>query len=171
MLTRCFVAWSRLRALFGARAADVDFDAEVAAHIELLTEEHVRRGLAPAEARRLAILRFGGPVQIKEQQRENTVECRVKIGIRARVAGLGFFGLFAGLEMARGVLRNIFDAKWATLLSLQADIRAIGGSLFGVTLRRWEEVPVADAALVLAALAVGCLLLLRSRVRAVEIVR
>jgi ABC-2 type transport system permease protein len=89
----------------------------------------------------------------------------------ARVAGLGFFGLFAGLEMARGVLRSVFDAKWATLLSLQADIRAVGASLFGLTVRRWEQVPVLDAALVLLALAGTCLLVLRARVRAVEIVR
>ena len=89
----------------------------------------------------------------------------------ARVAGLGFFGLFAGLEMARGVLRSVFDAKWATLLSLQADIRVIGGALFGLTMRRWEQVPAQDAALVLLALGAACLLLLRSRVRAVEIVR
>ena len=89
----------------------------------------------------------------------------------ARVAGLGFFGLFAGLEMARGVLRSVFDAKWATLLSLQADIRAIGATLFGITMRRWEQVPVLDAGLVLLALAGVCLALLRSRVRAVEIVR
>jgi ABC-2 type transport system permease protein len=89
----------------------------------------------------------------------------------ARVAGLGFFGLFAGLEMARGVLRNVFDANWATLLSLQADIRAISNSLFGITARRFENVPPSEAALVLLVSGALCLLLLRSRVRAVEIVR
>lgn len=89
----------------------------------------------------------------------------------ARVAGLGFFGLFVGLEMARGVLRNVFDARWATLLSLQADIRAVSSALFGVQPRRWEAVGTLEAALVLAAVAALCLVLLRTRVRAVEVVR
>ena len=89
----------------------------------------------------------------------------------ARIAGLGFFGLFVGLEMARGVLRNIFDVRGATLLSIQADLRGIGSALFGVTPSRFDLVDWPAAALVLLLVAAGCLLLLRSRVRAVEIVR
>ena len=89
----------------------------------------------------------------------------------ARVAGLSFFGLIAGLEMARGVLRNVFDARWATLLSLQADIRGVSNALFEITPRRWEAVGPLEASLVLAAVAGACLLLLRARVRAVEIVQ
>jgi len=90
---------------------------------------------------------------------------------RPIVAGLSFFGLFSGLEMARGVLRQIFDQRWATLLSLQADLRSIGSALFGNTLRRFESVPWHEAALVLALVSLLCLAVLRSRVRAVEIVR
>jgi ABC-type transport system involved in multi-copper enzyme maturation permease subunit len=90
---------------------------------------------------------------------------------RAVVAGLSFFGLFMGLEMARGVLRQIFDQRWATLLSVQSDLRSIGAALFGNTLRRFESVPWHEAALVLAFVAALCLLVLRARVRAVEIVR
>lgn len=89
----------------------------------------------------------------------------------ARIAGLGFFGLFVGLEMARGVLRNIFDVRGATLLSIQANLRGIGSALFGVTPSRMDMVDWPAAALVLLLVAVACLLLLRARVRAVEIVR
>jgi ABC-2 type transport system permease protein len=89
----------------------------------------------------------------------------------ARIAGLGFFGLFVGLEMARGVLRNIFDVRGATLLSIQANLRGIGSALFGVTPGRFDLVDWPAAALVLLLVAAGCLLLLRARVRAVEIVR
>src|ERR1700736_3997121 len=71
MPTRLFVLLSRLRALVTARQLDADFDDEVAAHVALLTEEHVRRGMAPDEARRTALVRFGGPMQIKEQQRDD----------------------------------------------------------------------------------------------------
>jgi len=63
------VAASRVTALFTSRRLDEDFDAEVRIHIEMLTDEHVRRGMARDEARRAAILRFGGAVQIKEQHR------------------------------------------------------------------------------------------------------
>jgi hypothetical protein len=90
---------------------------------------------------------------------------------RPIVAGLGFFGLFMGLEMARGVLRLIFDQRWATLLSLQADLRSIGAALFGNALRRFEAVPWHEASLALLAASAVCLLVLRARVRAVEIVR
>jgi ABC-2 type transport system permease protein len=89
----------------------------------------------------------------------------------ARVAGLSFFGLVAGLEMARGVLRNIFDVRGATLISLQADLRGVANALFGVTPRRFEVVGWPEALLVLVLVGGACLLLLRSRVRAVEIVR
>jgi ABC-2 type transport system permease protein len=89
----------------------------------------------------------------------------------ARIAGLGFFGLFVGLEMARGVLRNIFEVRGATLLSIQADLRGIGSALFGVTPSRMDMVDWPAAVLVLLVVAVACLLLLRARVRAVEIVR
>lgn len=90
---------------------------------------------------------------------------------RAVAAGLSFFGFYTGLEMARGVLRQIFDQRWATLLSLQADLRSIGSALFGNTLRRFESVPWHEAALVLLLVCAACLSILRSRVRAVEIVR
>jgi ABC-2 type transport system permease protein len=89
----------------------------------------------------------------------------------ARVAGLGFFGLLVGLEMVRGVLRLMLDLPAAAVVSLQADLRAVGRALFGVEAPRWDSVEPAYAALALAVACAGCLLVLRWRVRAVEIVR
>jgi len=40
------------------------------AHLELAIEENLERGLSPAEARRQALVRFGGPQQVKETLRE-----------------------------------------------------------------------------------------------------
>jgi ABC-2 type transport system permease protein len=87
----------------------------------------------------------------------------------ARVAGLGLFGMIAGLEMVRLVLQQGFRQKYAMLLSVQTDLRAIGVALFGLSDR---DVAVAWgwAALVLVLLSLACLGILRSRVRAVEIV-
>ena len=70
MPTWLAVALSRTRALFLARRLDDDFDREVSAHLAMLTDEHIRRGLAPEAARRAAVVEFGGAMQIKEQQHD-----------------------------------------------------------------------------------------------------
>jgi ABC-2 type transport system permease protein len=88
----------------------------------------------------------------------------------ARVAGLGFFGLLIGLDVARGILYAFYRRPETALLSLQADLRALGVALFGLT-ERAVAVPWAYPVAVLVAVCAGCLLVLRSRVRAVEIVR
>jgi len=71
MLTKLFVLVSRLRALVAPHRADEEFDTEVATHLALLTDEHMRRGMTRDAARRAAVLAFGGPAQIKEQHRED----------------------------------------------------------------------------------------------------
>jgi hypothetical protein len=88
----------------------------------------------------------------------------------ARVAGIGFFGLLTGLELTRGVLRLALDAPAAGVISLQADLRALGRTLFGVEAPRWDAVEPALAGLALALAGAACLWVLRARVRAVEIV-
>ncbi len=47
-----------------------DLDAELAAAVDALAEEKRRRGVAPAEARRLAAIELGGLEQVKEQVRD-----------------------------------------------------------------------------------------------------
>jgi predicted permease len=49
---------------------DREFEAEVAAHIEFSVEENTRNGMSPEEARRRALIRFGGIQLSKEQHRE-----------------------------------------------------------------------------------------------------
>jgi ABC-2 type transport system permease protein len=88
----------------------------------------------------------------------------------ARVAGLGFFGLLMGLEVARGILYAFYRRPETALLSLQADLRSLGVTLFGLT-DRSVNLPWAYAAAMLIAVSIGSLLILRSRVRAVEIVQ
>jgi len=59
-----------LRSFFRRAEQDRDLDAEVSSHLELATEENVQRGLSPEEARRQALVRFGGAQQAKENHRE-----------------------------------------------------------------------------------------------------
>lgn len=63
-------ALARLSAFFRKRALDRDLDAELAAHLEMAIEDNIARGLPPGEARRQALLHFGGVEQAKEQHRE-----------------------------------------------------------------------------------------------------
>jgi putative ABC transport system permease protein len=69
----CWTLLSRIRGLVTARQPmDDDFDREIASHLEMLVDEYGRRGLSPDEARRIALVRFGGPMQLKEHHRENS---------------------------------------------------------------------------------------------------
>ena len=52
--------FARMQALFRRRQLDDDLDQELQSHLDLLTEEHLRRGLSPEEARRAARLKVGG---------------------------------------------------------------------------------------------------------------
>jgi ABC-2 type transport system permease protein len=88
----------------------------------------------------------------------------------ARVAGLGFFGLVFGLEVVRGVLQDALGRRGVQLLSLWRNLRAIGAALFGLV-ERGPALPWAFSAAALLLVGLLCLAVLRSRVRAVEIVR
>jgi ABC-2 type transport system permease protein len=88
----------------------------------------------------------------------------------ARVAGLAFVGLFIGLEIVRGVLVGIADRPEAHVLSLQNNLRVVGNLVFGIT-ERGFAVPAAYPPLAIVLVGLGCLAVLRARVRAVEIVR
>lgn len=60
----------RVLSFFQKEHRDSELDAEVAAHLELAVEENKQRGLSEEEARRQAMVRFGGVAQAKEQHRE-----------------------------------------------------------------------------------------------------
>ena len=61
---------NRVRSFFHKQQRDAELEAELAVHLELAVEENMRRGLTPEEARRQALIHFGGVEQAKEQQRE-----------------------------------------------------------------------------------------------------
>src|SRR5678815_4534455 len=71
MPTWLAVLSSRIVGFLRSRRQDEMFDLEMAAHLDMMTEENMRRGLPPGEARRQAILRFGGPVQTRERQHDS----------------------------------------------------------------------------------------------------
>ncbi|HKQ85555.1 MAG TPA: ABC transporter permease [Candidatus Acidoferrales bacterium] len=61
---------ARFRALFSSSTLDSDLNEELESHVAMLTDENIRRGMSPQEARRDALLRMGARESIKEQHRE-----------------------------------------------------------------------------------------------------
>ena len=66
-------ARSFFRNLLFWQRVEADLDAEVRSHLEMLTEENVRAGMAAAEARRAARIELGGIEQVKEQVRSERI--------------------------------------------------------------------------------------------------
>ena len=84
--------FARIQALIRRRQLDDDLDQELQSHLDLLTDEHLKRGLSPEEARRAARLKVGGIPSLKERHREirgfpviETVWKDVKFAIRLLV--------------------------------------------------------------------------------------
>ena len=63
-------ALNRIRSFFRKDPLDRELNEEMASHLEMATEENIRRGMSPEEARREALLRFGGIQQSRERHRE-----------------------------------------------------------------------------------------------------
>jgi len=61
----------RLVSFFRRDPLDQDLDAEMKTHLELAVEENMSKGMPWQEARRQALIRFGGVAQAKERQRES----------------------------------------------------------------------------------------------------
>ena len=59
-----------LRALFQKRVLDEQLDKELQFHVDELTRDNITAGMGPDEARRKALIVFGGTEQIKEKCRD-----------------------------------------------------------------------------------------------------
>ncbi|HTH53140.1 MAG TPA: ABC transporter permease [Edaphobacter sp.] len=64
-------ALARTAAFFRKDPMDRELEEEIESHITMATEENIRNGMTPEEARRKAMVKFGGVEQAKEKQRES----------------------------------------------------------------------------------------------------
>ncbi|MFL6275563.1 MAG: ADOP family duplicated permease [Blastocatellia bacterium] len=64
------IFFHRLRAVLLTSRLERELDEEISAHLEMETEENLRRGMSPVEARRAALRQFGGVEQVKERYRD-----------------------------------------------------------------------------------------------------
>jgi predicted permease len=99
----------QLAALFRKQRLDDDLDTELSTHLEFATEEFVKQGLAPEEARRRALIGLGGVEQSKEMHRDarglpaiETILQDLRYALRTLQRDRGF-ALFITLIIALGV--------------------------------------------------------------------
>ena len=67
---RCKKLSTRLSSLFRRERFEHDLDKELGFHIDMLTEQHVKAGMAPGEARRAAMRAFGAVDRVKDDVRD-----------------------------------------------------------------------------------------------------
>src|ERR1700759_4501084 len=64
------ILWAKIRAIFSKSEMDDEFNAELEAHLELLSAQYEKAGMKPQEARRAAILKVGGRETLREENRD-----------------------------------------------------------------------------------------------------
>jgi putative ABC transport system permease protein len=112
------------KSLFPKRSRETQLDAELRFHIDEMTEANIAAGLAPEEARRQAMIEFGGREQIKEELRDvhrlaivDNALAHVKSALRFMRKSPSF-SLAVVLTLALGIGANsvVFSAIDAILL-------------------------------------------------------
>ncbi len=109
---------ARCRAFLRSADLDRDFAQELDAHLDMLADDHVGRGMAPDEARRQALLRMGGRASLQEQHR----------------SARGLPGLDSVLQDLRFAVRLLARERWFSAAAIGALALGIGVNATGFTI-------------------------------------
>jgi predicted permease len=114
----------RLSGTLRQRTAEPELDEEIQFHIDMQTAKNMRQGMSADEARRAALVRFGGRERFKEEARdeyrsrplEDLVQ-DLRYGVRSAL-GAPLFSLLAVLTLALGIGANaaVFGVVKSVLL-------------------------------------------------------
>ena len=115
---------SILRNLLASRRADHELDEEVRAHLDLLTDENLRAGMAPGDAQRAARMELGGVEQVKSQVRDvrlgswlRSVARDFRFGLRQFAKNPGVTSIMVlTLALAIGATTAIFSVVYGVML-------------------------------------------------------
>ncbi len=115
--------WRRLRSLVRRTELEDRLDDEIRFHVEQQIEKNRRAGMTPDEARRQALIRFGGVEQMRERTRDEFRAARIEHLVRDVRYGLRSlrrhpaFSVMAVLSLAIGIGANaaIFGVVHAVL--------------------------------------------------------
>jgi putative ABC transport system permease protein len=115
---------ARLSSFFRKRELDREFDAELAAHLEMSIEDNLKQGMSAEEARRMAMIRLGGLDAARESHRESrglpameTILQDIRYSFRTlrRDAGLAIFAILI-IGLGVGASSTVFSVVNALLL-------------------------------------------------------
>jgi predicted permease len=118
MMARLRYFTSRLLAFFRGGDLDRDFAQELQSHLEMLAEDNMRRGMAPAEARRQAAVRLGAASSLQARHRDTR----------------GFPAVEGLLQDGRFAARLIVKERWVSAAAVAAIALGIGANTLGFTI-------------------------------------